>query len=386
MSINRINSSLLMQIRNTRRILKTIHGEKGIYRKMLAEKVGLAPQTVTNIIGSLVNRGIVLEDPLFLKGKGRNPLALRLNYAGFFILSVRITWEEILVILNDLEGSVFAEERLPLTREVQALDVLKTALRKMIGRRECHRDIAAIVISVAGIVNDRDAVVVEAYNLRWRRLNLRKELDWLGVPVFVLNDVNILAYYENAFTEESTDFLLIKVEDGVGSALVINKVLAKGANKVSGEFGHVTAVKTDTTVQCFCGRKNCITQFITNTALERRLGKPYAKIVEEAKRGIPETLAVIEDIGTLLAPKILDLIVLLDLDRVILLGKVIEDFENIIYPRIWSEIQKNLSFWVRFDKLEVKKYDNYPQVCNCFLMEHYFSEQDDFYFLWDPAV
>ncbi|MDR1636183.1 MAG: ROK family protein [Treponema sp.] len=352
---------------------------------MLAEKVGLAPQTVTNITGSLIGRGIVLEEPLPLKGKGRNALALRLNYAGFFILSVRITWEEILVILNDLDGGVLTEERLPLGRGTQALDVLKTTMEGMISRGE-GRAIAAIVISVAGIVNDRDAIVVEAYSLCWRQLNLRKELAGLGIPVFVLNDVNILAYYENAVARGSTDFLLIKVEDGVGSALVINRTLVKGANKVSGELGHLTAAKSDTTVQCFCGRKNCITQFITSTALERRLGKPYAKIVEEARQGVPGTLAVIEDIGILLAPKILDLIVLLDLDRVVLLGRVIEDFEDIIYPRIRSEIQSNISFWVRFDKLEVKKYDNFPRICNSFLMEHYFSEQDDFYFLWDPVI
>jgi predicted NBD/HSP70 family sugar kinase len=379
-----MTSAFWMQVQNTRRILKTIHEEQGVYRKMLARKTGLAPQTVTNIITMLIEKQIVLETPLPVDGKGRNPLALALHYARFHLLSVRINNEAILILLNDMEGTVKAKREFSFQEGADALELLKNGLDAITGEWEKRCRIEAAVISVTGIVNDREGIVIEAYALGWHKLSLKEELAYLNIPVFVLNDVNILGYYETAVSPGDKNFMLVKVDEGIGSVLVINKMVVSGTHQVSGEFGHITVGKPDEHILCFCGRTNCITQFIGKSALKRRLGKSYGEIKQDAKNKNDKTIGVISEIGSLMAPKISDLVVLLDLDRVILLGDVIEDFQEIIYPRLREEIKKDISFWVPFSRLEIKKYDNLPEICIQYIIYYYFSAQNDNCFLWDP--
>lgn len=383
---NKYTSADLMRKQNARSILRVIHQENGIYRKMLAMRTNLAAQTVTNIITVLIDKGIVLEQPMNVEGKGRNPFALQINYAGFYIVSVQITDFAFDIYLNSLDARVLYEQHCDYDRETDMLAMLKAALADIYAAFSGSHTISAIVISVAGIVDEKKGVVIEAYSLKWHGLDLRAELSGLQTPVLVLNDVNIIAHYENSISEDNMNFMVVKVEDGVGSALVLDRHVVYSSNRVSGEFGHVTAFKPEESVECFCGRTNCITQFISKGSLKRRLQKSYAQIQEDVRRGEPETTQTIQEIGHLVAPKLLDLIVLLDLDRVILIGQVIEDFQDIIYPRIQEAIDKNLSFWVPFSKLEVKKYDCLPRICSSYVMDHYFSSENELHFLWDTYL
>lgn len=177
--------------------------------------------------------------------------------------------------------------------------------------------------------------------------------------------------------------MIVKIGNGVGSALVLDGRVIYSSNHVSGEFGHVTAYVPGEKIKCFCGRTNCITKFISKGALKSRLGMSYAEIKEEVNRGKTAAREMVENIGPIMAPKLSNLIMLLDLDRVILIGDVVEDFEDIIIPSLEKEIQENMSFWVPFHRLEVKKYDCFPKICSSYAIEYYFSNDSGTQFLWD---
>ena len=383
---NRYTSADLMRKQNARSILQVIHNEKGIYRKMVAVRTNLAAQTVTNIITVLIDKGIVIENPLAICGKGRNPFALQINYAGFYIISVQISNFSIDIFFNNLESEVLYERHYEMDASSDALDVLKNAVSDIYDKYCKEYIISAVVISEAGIVDEKNGIVIEDYTLKWHNLNIRKELSFLEVPILVLNDVNIIAHYENSANKNNANFMVVKVDNGVGSALVLDNRVLYSSNRVSGEFGHITALKQNEEIQCFCGRKNCITQFISKGALKRRLKKSYAEIKHDVYSGVPGTRGIIEEIGSLIAPKLADFIVLLDLDRVILTGDVVEDFEDIIFPCIKSIIEKDISFWIPFNKLEVKKYDFFPKICSRYAIDFYFSAENDLHFLWDTYL
>lgn len=373
---HKYRSADLMRKQNARSILRVIHEERGIYRKNVAIQTNLAAQTVTNIITVLIDQGIVLEQPMNIAGKGRNPFALQINYGGFYIVSVQITNFFIEVYLNSLDGGVRYQKYYEIARQRDAFAILKNAVSEVMATFKDIYTVSAIVISEAGIV-------IEDYTLGWQGLNLREALREFGTPVLVLNDVNIIAHYENSQQKEPSNFMIVKIGNGVGSALVLDGRVIYSSNHVSGEFGHVTAYVPGEKIKCFCGRTNCITKFISKGALKSRLGMSYAEIKEEVNRGKTAAREMVENIGPIMAPKLSDLIMLLDLDRVILIGDVVEDFEDIIIPSLEKEIQENMSFWVPFHRLEVKKYDCFPKICSSYAIEYYFSNDSGTQFLWD---
>lgn len=373
---HKYRSADLMRKQNARSILRVIHEERGIYRKNVAIQTNLAAQTVTNIITVLIDQGIVLEQPMNIAGKGRNPFALQINYGGFYIVSVQITNFFIEVYLNSLDGGVRYQKYYEIARQRDAFAILKNAVSEVMATFKDIYTVSAIVISEAGIV-------IEDYTLGWQGLNLREALREFGTPVLVLNDVNIIAHYENSQQKEPSNFMIVKIGNGVGSALVLDGRVIYSSNHVSGEFGHVTAYVPGEKIKCFCGRTNCITKFISKGALKSRLGMSYAEIKEEVNRGKTAAREMVENIGPIMAPKLSDLIMLLDLDRVILIGDVVEDFEDIIIPSFEKEIQENMSFWVPFYRLEVKKYDCFPKICSSYAIEYYFSNDSGTQFLWD---
>lgn len=380
---HKYRSADLMRKQNARSILRVIHEERGIYRKNVAIQTNLAAQTVTNIITVLIDQGIVLEQPMNIAGKGRNPFALQINYGGFYIVSVQITNFFIEVYLNSLDGGVRYQKYYEIARQRDAFAILKNAVSEVMATFKDIYTVSAIVISEAGIVDEKTGIVIEDYTLGWQGLNLREALREFGTPVLVLNDVNIIAHYENSQQKEPSNFMIVKIGNGVGSALVLDGRVIYSSNHVSGEFGHVTAYVPGEKIKCFCGRTNCITKFISKGALKSRLGMSYAEIKEEVNRGKTAAREMVENIGPIMAPKLSDLIMLLDLDRVILIGDVVEDFEDIIIPSLEKEIQENMSFWVPFHRLEVKKYDCFPKICSSYAIEYYFSNDSGTQFLWD---
>lgn len=380
---HKYRSADLMRKQNARSILRVIHEERGIYRKNVAIQTNLAAQTVTNIITVRIDQGIVLEQPMNIAGKGRNPFALQINYGGFYIVSVQITNFFIEVYLNSLDGGVRYQKYYEIARQRDAFAILKNAVSEVMATFKDIYTVSAIVISEAGIVDEKTGIVIEDYTLGWQGLNLREALREFGTSVLVLNDVNIIAHYENSQQKEPSNFMIVKIGNGVGSALVLDGRVIYSSNHVSGEFGHVTAYVPGEKIKCFCGRTNCITKFISKGALKSRLGMSYAEIKEEVNRGKTAAREMVENIGPIMAPKLSDLIMLLDLDRVILIGDVVEDFEDIIIPSLEKEIQENMSFWVPFHRLEVKKYDCFPKICSSYAIEYYFSNDSGTQFLWD---
>lgn len=382
----RLKSADLMRVQNARKILKTIHVEKGIYRKMLAARTNLAAQTVTNIITILIDKGIVLEQPLNTSGKGRNPFSLEINYSGFYIISIKAEGCFMEVYLNGLDGKVYFQEGVQISQDKDALAILKGLLHNLYEKCGSQYKASAVVISVTGIVNEKEAVVIESEGLNWHQFSIAGELAYLNIPVFVLNDVNLIAHYENANQTDDMNFMLVRVDQGVGSAMVIDRHVVYSTNRVSGEFGHVKVMRPKETVRCFCGRKNCITQFISRNSLSRRLGMPYEEIKAAVAAGEPRAVETVTEIGSLVAQKLSDLVVLLDLDRIVLFGEVIEDFKEYIYPGLRNDLQQDLTYWVRFNNLEIKTYDDFPQICSQYLMSYYFSNENDLQFLWDSFL
>jgi len=204
-------------------------------------------------------------------------------------------------------------------------------------------DILGIGIGAAGQVDFGKGVVYDPPNFPgWHEEPLAEIIQKrFGLPTFVDNDANVAALAEKAFGagQNADHFILITLGTGVGSGLILNGQLYRGAVGAAGEFGHTT-IQYDGPV-CNCGNRGCIERYVgARWIVERTLNhlphypdSPLNQIraseeltpkavAEAAHAGDPLGLLVMEEVGTFLGIAIASVLNLLNLQLVIIGGGV----------------------------------------------------------------
>jgi len=233
-----------------------------------------------------------------------------------------------------------------------------------------------------GVVNEDTGTVVFARHLRFYDYNLAERFAYLGVPVLVRNDANIIASYEKCVCKDDMNFMVAKLDHGIGSAFVLGTMNLKSTNNVAGELGHVT-VSSDEERRCFCGKKNCLTQFISRGSLVEAYGKSYEELVQDVKNQEPEAVEFVLKICDYLVPTLANMIGILDLDRVILCGCTIDNFASILYPRMEKMIRERLSCWSAFKGLKIHSGVNIVSISTKFWLDYFFSTESVRGLLWE---
>lgn len=115
-------------------------------------------------------------------------------------------------------------------------------------------------VGVAGMLEGDSGMVAVAPNLGWRNVPFGPMLaQRLGRPVRVVNDLSAAAWGElhAGAGRGMTNLLVVFVGSGVGSALVVDGRLVRGAVGAAGEFGHVKVVAQGGRL-CGCGQYGCL--------------------------------------------------------------------------------------------------------------------------------
>ncbi len=133
----------------------------------------------------------------------------------------------------------------------------------------------------------------------------------LGVPVLVDNEVNLMALGEHTTAfPEAEHIIVVKVATGIGSGLISNGVLHRGAVGAAGDLGHIQAPHGGD-VLCRCGNTGCLEAVASGPAMAARLREQgvdaatTADVVRLVRAGSLEAGQVVRqagrDIGEVLA-------------------------------------------------------------------------------------
>src|SRR3546814_3339318 len=88
-------------------------------------------------------------------------------------------------------------------------------------------------------------------------------------PVFIINDVKSAAIAELKFglAKGRNDVLVILMDWGIGSGIIMDGQLRNGAAGFSGEMGHMPFVEDG--ILCYCGKKGCLETVASGIALAK---------------------------------------------------------------------------------------------------------------------
>lgn len=263
--IRDINQSLLLNL---------IQESGRISRADLARRSGLSPATVSGIVNVLVQDGLVIDKAIGDSRGGRPPIMLTLNPDAGYVVGVKLTEDNIITALTDLNAQVRHRLTVPLTRARKpepVIDALSGAVAQLIRASGVGRStLRGVGVGLAGIVDARLGTLRYSPIFDWRDVPLRQMLHQrLRVPIYIDNDVNTLTMAEKWFGAGRNvgDFLVVTVGRGIGMGTVVRDQIYRGARGGGGEFGHF--VIDPNGPACDCGKHGCIEAYASDPALLR---------------------------------------------------------------------------------------------------------------------
>lgn len=277
----------LQSLYNRLSVINLIRLKKLTSRIELSKETGLKTSTISNIINSLLEKGLVVEKGIGESSLGRKPKLIKLNHLVFYLIGVEIDITHITAGLMDVWGNLAIKIETPLNEgqnESEVMSIVIHSIRDLLKRaEEKHQEVRGIGIGVMGLVDPESGVLHFSLHHNWKNLPIKSMLEEeFNLPVIVDNDSRAMALGEHWFGagQGVKDLVLINVSDGIGSGIIINGKLYYGTGGIAGEIGH-TSIDYDGP-KCGCGNYGCLETFVSGLAI----AKKARKIIQEGRRTI----------------------------------------------------------------------------------------------------
>ncbi|MGB5370038.1 MAG: ROK family protein [Flavobacteriaceae bacterium] len=199
-------------------------------------------------------------------------------------------------------------------------------------------------------------------NFRWGEMvPLVTEIAKLfGLPVHIANDANAAALGELYFGSgrNMKDFVILTLGTGLGSGIIANGEILRGAHGMAGEIGHVNVDPQGRS--CKCGLRGCLETYASVTGIKRTVFELLAEmtvdspmrqlsfdemtgemIADAALEGDVIALAAFEKTASILGSKMADTAAHLDPEAFILSGGLSKAGDILLGP-VLASMEKHL--------------------------------------------
>ncbi len=292
---------------NKVKVLNLIRNSDRISRADIAKMTKLSAPTVSRIVESLMDVGLVNETGPGDSTGGRRPTLLKFSADNNFIIGIDLGTTNIYGVLSNLEAKIIAEKSCPtrvqdgfqsiMARTSEVIEELKGQLGDKAGR------IFGVGMAVAGLIN-RDRNIVEfSPDFHWHNVDVVGELSrWHNMPIVFDNVTRVMALGEYCYGigKQFKNFVCVNVGYGIGAGIIMNGEPLYGPKGMAGEFGHITLEK-DSRVQCECGNFGCLEALASGNALAKAA---RSKIQAGAKSSIEDMCG--NDLGNITAKMVAD--------------------------------------------------------------------------------
>jgi glucokinase len=239
--------------------------------------------------------------------------------------------------------------------QLQAEGLVAQVAQLVSDLRQNEKNIEAVGLAIPGLVNRQTDRVVASRDLPGIvHENIHAELmAATGLRFELENDANAAAYgeFKIGAGRGSRNLFYITIGEGIGGAIILDGKLWTGASGFAGEVGHIT-IDTEGS-ECECGNTGCLETVASAPNIVRRANERLNRdstsslsrlamnknftaddMAREAKEGDDFSLMMIERTGKYIGTGVASIINLLNIERIVLGGGVMQAGDLILNPII----------------------------------------------------
>ena len=237
-------------------------------RQQLGDTTALSQASVSNLVGEMIDEGLVEEAGLVGSDGGRPRALLRVTPGYGYVVGADVGETRVLVELYDLAMSRLGVASYHLGDRGREADLVAETLLEGLAAviDQAGIDAGEVLgygVGVAGVVDQTNDAIVYAQTTGWDGVPLGAMLRaGTEVPIFVENGAKTVGQAEMWFGagRGARHAVIVLIGTGVGAAVVMDGRSYRGANSNAGEWGHTTLVYDGDV--CRCGARGCLEAYI----------------------------------------------------------------------------------------------------------------------------
>jgi predicted NBD/HSP70 family sugar kinase len=295
---------------------------------------GASRNTVSARVDQLIAANLLQEGGRGWSTGGRPPTILRFNSRAGCVLAVDLGVTSVDVAVTDLSAQILATAGHPIDIAEGPGPVLAEADR--LARAVLDEsgltpaEVCAVGVGVPGPVEFSTGRPSHPPIMPgWHDYPIPSAFSRYECPVYVDNDVNVMALGEMGLGGAAQDVLVVKVGTGIGCGVIVEGRVYRGAQGSAGDIGHIYVAQPDgRSVPCRCGNENCLEAIAGGGALLRdalAAGLPVTSardVVELAAQGDGPALELVRNAGRTIGTVLASLVNFFNPHRIVMTGGV----------------------------------------------------------------
>jgi predicted NBD/HSP70 family sugar kinase len=336
---------------NERLVLNVVRQYPSVSRADIVRITGLSPSSVTFIVQRLEKQKMLCEEASKPRSQvGRQPTALRLCPQARLAVGVEITLSGARIIVADMNDALVARKSIP-WHDNYALffGKVNSALRSLLEPMSPGQALG-VCVALPGFIDEVNGRVLAAENFNWFGVDAGALLQQgLSVPFHFENTARLSALAEMWSSGRGPNalrhFVSVTARAGLGTGVIIDGQLLRGASSAGAEFGHISLYPEGR--RCVCGNTGCWELYASDLALSRawreasgaEAGEADASaIVAKARAGDSVALGVLIDTARHVGLGFVNLVMALN-PQAIVLGDYLAESWDLIEHTVWTVLR-----------------------------------------------
>ena len=315
-------------------LLRHVRTGRARSRADLVALTGAARNTVSARVDQLIAANLLEEGGRGWSTGGRPPTLLQFNSRAGCVLAVDLGATSVDVAVTDLSAEVLATvgHRIDIGEgpEVVLGEVDRLAQEVLAESGLTPADVCAVGVGVPGPVEFSTGRPSHPPIMPgWHDYPVPSAFGRYECPVYVDNDVNVMALGEMGVAGSAQDVLVVKVGTGIGCGIIVDGQVYRGAQGSAGDIGHIYVARPEgRTVVCRCGNENCLEAIAGGGALLRdavAAGMSVStvrEVVERARDGDGQARELVRDAGRTIGTVLAALVNFFNPHRIVMTGGV----------------------------------------------------------------
>ena len=254
-------------------IISHVRSARSTTRPEIALSTSLSRTLATKFIDIAFELNLIRNGELAQSTGGRAARLLNFNESAGSILVAELGATGFQVAASDLSGNLIGSSYIEadVSKGPEfVLSLVEKSFDSIIAKYNI-KNLWGIGIGVPGPVEFANGIPVSPPIMPgWDKYPIRNRLsNQYKVPVWVDNDVNLMALGEHALRKNSitNELIFVKIGSGIGAGILTHGQLHRGAQGCAGDIGHIALAGNDVT--CRCGNLGCIEAVAGGLAIVR---------------------------------------------------------------------------------------------------------------------